>query len=58
MMSSEPTRPSLPKDWQYADLHKRVREAIFALPSRTTVAFKALKPCPHYLAVRFACLIS
>lgn len=32
-MSSEPARPSLPKNWQYADLHKRVREAIFALPS-------------------------
>ncbi len=32
-MSSEPTRPSLPKNCPYADLHKRVREAIFALPS-------------------------
>ncbi|MBI5102899.1 MAG: hypothetical protein HZB33_13830 [Nitrospirae bacterium] len=32
-MSSEPTRTSWPKNWQHSELHKRVREAIFALPS-------------------------
>lgn len=33
MMSSEPSRPSLPKNWKHADIYKRVREAILALPS-------------------------
>lgn len=33
MSSNPPTRPNLPEDWQHTGLHKRVREAILALPS-------------------------